>query len=60
MRILGLASFFGILGSAVSQSTSADAYFSKELPIAKVGLLANIGPSGDKSSGAKVCSLALV
>ena len=60
MRILGLASFFGILGSAVSQSTSADAYFSNELPIAKAGLLANIGPSGDKSSGAKVCSLALV
>ena len=60
MRILGLASFFGLLGSAVSQSTSADAYFSNELPIAKAGLLANIGPSGDKSSGAKVCSLALV
>lgn len=26
-------------------------------PIAKAGILANIGPSGSKSSGAKVCSL---
>src|SRR6266702_4427105 len=54
MRILCLASVFGLLGSSVSQSASADAYFSTELPVAKAGLLANIGPSGAKSSGAKV------
>jgi glucoamylase len=60
MRILGLASVFGLLGSAVSQSTSADAYFSTELPIAKAGLLANIGPNGAKSSGAEVCLLVVL
>ncbi|KAH9080399.1 glucoamylase [Lactarius deliciosus] len=53
MRILCLAGVFGLLGSAVSQPASADAYFSTELPVAKAGLLANIGPSGAKSSGAK-------
>ena len=54
MRILGLASVFALLGSAVSQSTLADAYFGTELPIAKAGLLANIGPTGAESSGANV------
>lgn len=56
MRIfsLSLASVFGLLSSPISQSTSADEYFSTELPIAKAGLLANIGPSGAKSSGAEV------
>lgn len=57
MRILCLASVFGLLGSTISQPTSADAYFSTELPIANASLLANIGPSGAKSSGAKVGSL---
>ena len=55
MRILGLASVFALLGSSVSQSTPADAYFSTELPIARAGLLANIGSTGAKSSGAEVC-----
>jgi glucoamylase len=56
MRIfsLSLASVFGLLGSHVSDSPSADKYFSNELPIAKAGLLANIGPNGAKSSGAEV------
>ncbi|KAF7799714.1 hypothetical protein EIP86_010956 [Pleurotus ostreatoroseus] len=36
-----------------AQSTSVDSYISTESPIAKAGLLANIGPSGAKSSGAK-------
>ncbi|KAI0304306.1 glucoamylase [Multifurca ochricompacta] len=53
MRILCLASVFGLVGSAISQSTTADAYFGTESTIAKAGLLANIGPSGAKSSGAK-------
>ena len=56
MRIfsLSLATIFGLLGSPISQSNPADEYFSTELPIAKAGLLANIGPSGSKSSGAEV------
>ena len=40
--------------SAYAQSSSVDAYISKESPIAKAGVLANIGPSGAKSNGAKV------
>ncbi|KAN0140557.1 glycoside hydrolase [Lactarius tabidus] len=51
MRILSFASVFGLLGNAVSPS--ADTYFNAELPVAKAGLLANIGPSGFKSSGAE-------
>lgn len=54
-RILCLASVFGIVGSIVSQPLTADSYFTKEAPIAKAGLLANIGPDGSKSSGANVC-----
>ncbi|KAJ7625223.1 glucoamylase [Mycena polygramma] len=38
--------------SVVAQ-TSVDAYIATESPIAKAGLLANIGPSGSKSQGAK-------
>ena len=54
MRILSLATIFALLGSAVSQSP-ADVYFRTETPIAKAGILANIGPTGAKSSGAEVC-----
>jgi hypothetical protein len=54
-RILCLASLFGLVGSAISQVPTADSYFATETPIAKAGLLANIGPNGAKSSGAKVC-----
>lgn len=56
MRIfsLSLASVFGLLGNYVSHSPTAEEYFSKELPIAKAGLLANIGPNGAKSHGAEV------
>ena len=42
------------LTSVSSQSSSVDAYIAKESPIAKAGLLANIGSSGAKSNGAKV------
>jgi glucoamylase len=58
MRFLSFASVFGLLGNAVSPS--ADTYFSAELPIAKAGLLANIGSSGVKSSGAEVCFFLMV
>ena len=55
MRILCLASVFGFWGTIISPSSSVDTYLHTELPIAKAGLLANIGPDGAKSSGAKVC-----
>ncbi|OCH92615.1 glucoamylase [Obba rivulosa] len=42
-----------LLSGVVAQSSSVGAYVSSESPIAKAGLLANIGPSGAKSSGAK-------
>jgi glucoamylase len=57
MRILCLASVIGLVGSAISQPANADSYFGTESPIAKAGLLANIGPNGAKSSGAKVCCM---
>ncbi|KAI0035180.1 glycoside hydrolase family 15 protein [Vararia minispora EC-137] len=41
----------GLSASALAQS--ADSYIATEAPIAKAGLLANIGPSGSKASGAK-------
>ncbi|CAA7262982.1 unnamed protein product [Cyclocybe aegerita] len=42
------------LGTRVlAQSSVVDQYVATESPIAKAGLLANIGPSGSKSSGAK-------
>jgi hypothetical protein len=54
MRLLCLASVFGLVGTVISEPATADSYFGKESPIAKAGLLANIGPDGKKSSGAKV------
>ena len=53
-RILCFASVFGIVGSTISQPLTASSYFTKEVPIAEAGLLANIGPDGSKSSGARV------
>ncbi|KAH9989729.1 glucoamylase [Russula compacta] len=53
MRILCLASVFGLVRNAISQPADADSYFNTESPIAKVGLLANIGLNGAKSAGAK-------
>jgi hypothetical protein len=54
MRLLCLAGVFGLVGTAISEPATADSYFAKESPIAMAGLLANIGPNGKKSSGAKV------
>ncbi|PPQ72654.1 hypothetical protein CVT26_004320 [Gymnopilus dilepis] len=39
--------------AASAQSSVVNSYVATESPIAKAGLLANIGPSGAKSSGAK-------
>ncbi|KAF9645775.1 glucoamylase [Thelephora ganbajun] len=36
-----------------NRQTSIDSYIANQSPIAKLGLLANIGPDGSKSSGAK-------
>ena len=41
--------------SPFAHSSTVDQYIATESPIAKAGLLANIGPSGSKSSGAAVC-----
>ncbi|KAI0686282.1 glucoamylase [Cytidiella melzeri] len=42
-----------LVSTIFAQSSSVDSYVATESPIAKAGLLANIGPSGAKSSGAK-------
>ncbi|KAJ3749357.1 glucoamylase [Lentinula detonsa] len=41
------------VGKAWGQSSTVDAYVASQSPLAKAGLLANIGPSGSKSMGAK-------
>lgn len=55
MRLLQFTvAALGLVNGVLSQSSTADAYVASESPIAKAGLLANIGPSGSKSQGAKV------
>ena len=54
MRFSFLVSWAALAVGAYAQSSSADAYVASESPIAKAGVIANIGPSGSKSSGAKV------
>ncbi len=44
----------GLSASVWAQSSIVDAYVASESSIAKAGVLANIGPSGSKSAGAKV------
>ncbi|KAI0357455.1 glucoamylase [Trametes cingulata] len=53
MRFTLLTSLLGLALGAFAQSSAADAYVASESPIAKAGVLANIGPSGSKSNGAK-------
>lgn len=54
MRLSFLFISFSLAFTAVGgQSGTASAYLAAESPIAKVNLLANIGPSGSKSQGAK-------
>lgn len=53
MRFVSVAlSLLGLSSLVLSQST-ADSYVASEAPIAKAGVLANIGASGSKSEGAK-------
>ncbi|KAG0703765.1 glycoside hydrolase family 15 protein [Suillus ampliporus] len=47
-----LVSVLGFCASAFTQSNTVDSYISTESSIAKAGVLANIGASGAKSSGA--------
>jgi len=56
MRSFGvlLAAFVFACVAGVLGQTPVESYIAKESPIAKAGLLANIGPDGSKSSGAKV------
>lgn len=53
MRLIALTALVSLACSVFAQTT-VDSYIASESPIAKAGLLANIGPSGSKSSGAKV------
>jgi len=39
-----------------AQSSVVEQYIARQEPIAKAGLLANIGPNGSKSQGAQVRS----
>ncbi|KAI0069719.1 glucoamylase [Panus rudis PR-1116 ss-1] len=50
MRV-AFVSLLGLISSVLAQNV--DSYISSETPIAKSGLLANIGPDGSKSQGAK-------
>lgn len=53
MRLVLLHLLF--YGAVVLASPSVvDSYAAQQSPIAKAGVLANIGPSGSKSAGAKV------
>ncbi|KAF8635222.1 hypothetical protein AX17_003997 [Amanita inopinata Kibby_2008] len=53
MRLTPLFLSLCYAGLAWAQSSTADAYYSTESPIAKSGLIANIGATGSKSSGAR-------
>ena len=50
MRLLSLVTACSFV--AVSLQQNVDSYVQSETPIAKAGVLANIGPNGSKSSGA--------
>ncbi|KAF9073471.1 glucoamylase [Rhodocollybia butyracea] len=49
---MNVASYLLAVNSAWAQSSTLAAYIASQSPLAKAGLLANIGPSGSKSSGA--------
>ena len=60
--VLRMCSFLclAILGSAsYAFSAPIDSYVTTEGAIAKSNMLANIGPNGSKSQGAKVCDIPL-
>lgn len=53
MRLPLLSAALLCISYAGAQTNTADTYLASESPIAKTGLLANIGSSGSKSQGAK-------
>lgn len=53
MRSLFLTGL-AFVGAVCAQSSAVTSFLATEVPIAKAGMLANIGPSGSKASGAKV------
>ncbi|KAF5388878.1 hypothetical protein D9757_005599 [Collybiopsis confluens] len=53
MLLNALCTFLALVSNAWAQSSTVDTYVATQSPLAKAGLLANIGPSGSKSSGAK-------
>lgn len=57
MRLLTFVSLACLGLSAVAQSSTVDTFIASESPIARTGLLANIGADGSKASGAKVRDL---
>jgi glucoamylase len=52
MRLLSFV-ITALLGVSAVAAQDVDAFITKEAPIAKAGLLANIGPNGAKDQGAK-------
>jgi len=54
MHFTALLILFSCTSVFAQSSSIVDAYIAKESPVARAGLLANIGPDGAKSSGAKV------
>lgn len=56
MRVV-LLSVLGLCAGVFAQLGVVDPYIAKMSPIAKAGLLANIGPNGSRSSGAKVSKI---
>ena len=60
MRFTLLTSLVALATGALAQTSQAEAYIASEAPIAKSGVLANIGPSGSKSHGAKVSPALLI
>ena len=55
MRLF-ILSTLSLIAVAGAKPSIVESYIVKESPIAKAGLLANIGPFGSKSHGAKVCT----
>ncbi|KAJ3727047.1 glucoamylase [Lentinula raphanica] len=53
MLLSTLCVILAVARQAWTQSSTVDAYIASQSPLAKAGLLANIGPSGSKSMGAK-------
>jgi hypothetical protein len=56
MQWRSLIPTLGICASVFAQSSTVEHYITTESPIAKAGVLANIGANGVKSSGAYVSS----